>query len=167
MKKMLGILLSVLFLMSLFTGCSKQDAKPATAKNVQQTSTKTDGQTNATRKGEAVHVDEKAVYTSKWEVAAYLNIYKKLPVNFITMQEATKLGWQQGTPLEKVAPGKSLGGDVYKDVANLLPAQEGRTYKECDLDYAGGQRTEKRLVYSNDGLVFYTSNLYQSFKKLF
>ena len=39
--------------------------------------------------------------------------------------------------------------------------------KECDIDYDGGYRGPKRLIYSNDGLVFYTEDHYKTFEQLY
>ena len=38
----------------------------------------------------------------------------------------------------------------------ILPEKEGRIWYECDIDYRGGYRNNARLVYSNDGLMFYS-----------
>lgn len=67
----------------------------------------------------------------------------------------------------RVAPGKSIGGDVFKNYDKMLPEVEGRTYRECDVDFEGGYRNEKRLVYSNDGLVFYTGDHYKTFSQVY
>ncbi|MBQ2082909.1 MAG: ribonuclease, partial [Lachnospiraceae bacterium] len=49
----------------------------------------------------------------------------------------------------------------------LLPEKKGRKYFECDIDYNGGKRGEKRLVYSNDGLIYYTEDHYETFELLY
>lgn len=113
-------------------------------------------------------ISKDGVYTSKEEVALYLHTYGGLPSNFITKKEAQKLGWdnKKGN-LWEVADGKSIGGDRFGNYEGLLPEADGRSYKECDIGYQGGFREAKRLVYSNDGLIFYTEDHYQTFEQLY
>ena len=48
-----------------------------------------------------------------------------------------------------------------------MPEADGRTYTECDIDTAGAdERGAKRIVFSNDGLIFYTEDHYQTFTLL-
>ena len=107
-------------------------------------------------------------YTDKDNVALYIHIYNHLPCNYITKKEAQTLGWnsQKGN-LQEVAPGKSIGGDKFNNFEGLLPKQKGRQYYECDIDYEGGRRNAKRIVYSDDGLIYYTKDHYNSFEKLY
>ena len=100
-------------------------------------------------------------------VAAYINQFAKLPHNYITKGEAQKLGWQTKGTLDKVAPGKSIGGDKFGNYEGILPKKNGRTYRECDIDYVKGNRNAKRIVYSNDGLIYYTGDHYKTFTKLY
>lgn len=86
----------------------------------------------------------------------YLKAYGKLPDYYITKEEAIKLGWRQGKNLAHFAPGKMIGGDIYKNVPPILPEKKGRTWYECDVDYEINKRNSKRIYYSNDGLVFYS-----------
>ena len=111
--------------------------------------------------------EEDGVYTAKEDVALYLMLYGHLPSNFITKSDAQALGWdsRQGN-LWDVAPGMSIGGDVFGNREGLLPKAKGRTYYECDIDYEGGYRGSKRIVYSNDGLMYYTEDHYQTFECL-
>ncbi|SCY05159.1 ribonuclease domain-containing protein [Butyrivibrio sp. INlla14] len=110
---------------------------------------------------------EDGTYNSKEDVALYIHIYGKLPSNFITKKEAKKLGWPGGS-LEDYAPGKSIGGDYFGNYEGLLPAKEGRKYYECDIDTLGkSKRGAKRIIYSNDGLIFYTEDHYESFELLY
>ncbi len=115
-----------------------------------------------------VQLSEEGSYTSKEEVAAYINLYGHLPDNFITKKEAKKLGWvsQEGN-LGEVAPGKSIGGDYFGNYEGNLPQKEGRDYHECDIDSDGGYRGAKRIVYSNDGLIYYTEDHYETFEILY
>ena len=110
---------------------------------------------------------EDGVYTSKEDVALYIHLYGKLPENFITKKEAKALGWEGGS-LEPYAPGKSIGGDRFGNYEGILPEEDGVTYKECDIDTMGAdQRGAKRIVFSNEGAVYYTEDHYKSFELLY
>lgn len=115
-----------------------------------------------------ISVSEDGEYTSKEEVALYIHLYNHLPSNFITKNEAKDLGWDSGAGnLNKVAPGKSIGGDKFGNREGLLPKKDKRVYYECDIDYVKGKRNGKRIVFSNDGLVYYTEDHYQTFELLY
>ncbi|SFB87812.1 ribonuclease domain-containing protein [Butyrivibrio sp. YAB3001] len=112
-------------------------------------------------------IDEYGTYTTKDDVALYIHIYGKLPSNFITKKEAKKLGWSGGS-LEEYAPGKSIGGDYFGNYEGLLPKKKGREYHECDIDTRGKKkRGAKRIIYSNDELIYYTPDHYESFELLY
>ena len=113
-------------------------------------------------------IDENGTYTSKEDVALYIHTYNKLPSNYITKQEAEDLGWisSKGN-LKKVAPGKSIGGDRFGNYEGKLPKARGRSYTECDIDFDGGYRNSKRIIFSNDGLIFYTEDHYETFEQLY
>jgi guanyl-specific ribonuclease Sa len=107
-------------------------------------------------------------YSTKDEVAAYIHEFKELPPNFITKKEAEKLGWDNSKGnLWKVTDKKSIGGDGFGNFEGLLPKSSGRKYYECDINYKGGYRGGERIVYSSDGLIFYTDDHYKTFKKLY
>ncbi len=113
-------------------------------------------------------VEEDGWYSTKDEVALYLHIYGELPDNFITKDEAYKLGWDSDKGnLWKVADGMSIGGDKFSNREGLLPKAKGRQYYECDINYNGGYRGAERIVYSNDGLIYYTNDHYESFTCLY
>lgn len=114
-----------------------------------------------------VTIEEDGWYSSKEEVALYLETYGELPDNYLTKKEAIALGWnsKEGN-LWEVADGMSIGGDKFGNREGILPKEDGRVYYECDIDYEGGYRNEKRIVFSNDGLIFYTEDHYQSFEEL-
>lgn len=116
---------------------------------------------------EQTAIDEDGEYTSKEDVALYIHTYGKLPQNFIKKNEAKKLGWEGGS-LEPYAPGRSIGGDRFGNYEGLLPEAEGRRYTECDIDTMGrSSRGAKRIVFSNDGLIYYTGDHYKSFELLY
>ncbi len=112
-------------------------------------------------------LSEVGTYNSKDEVALYIYQYGKLPSNYINKNEARKLGWQGGS-VDEYAPGKSIGGDRFGNYEGLLPEKKGRSYTECDIDTLGkSSRGAKRIVFSNDGLIYYTDNHYESFTLLY
>ena len=99
-------------------------------------------------------------------IADYLFEHGELPENFITKREAQALGWDRNY-LSDVAPGMSIGGDHFGNYEGQLPRVKGRKYYECDANYTGGRRGAERIVYSNDGHVYYTRDHYQTFTELF
>lgn len=112
-------------------------------------------------------VSEDDQYWTKDEVALYIHLYGHLPSNYITKKEAQDLGWSGGS-LEPYAPGCSIGGGYFGNYEKLLPAKKGRTYTECDIDTRGKKsRGAKRIVFSNDGLIYYTDDHYESFTLLY
>ena len=113
-------------------------------------------------------LSEAGTYSSKEEVAAYLHQYGHLPSNYLTKKQAQELGWvaSQGN-LWEVAPGMSIGGDRFGNREGLLPEASGRKYYECDIDFDGSYRNGKRIVYSSDGLIYYTDDHYESFRLLY
>ena len=110
---------------------------------------------------------EDGSYTSKEDVAQYLILYGHLPDNFVTKAEAEKAGWPGGG-LEKYLPGKCIGGDWFGNYEGKLPKAKGRTWTECDINTLGKKsRGAERLIFSNDGLIYYTGNHYDSFELIF
>lgn len=115
----------------------------------------------------ALAVTEDGVYDSKEEVALYLHSFGHLPSNYITKKEAESLGWSGGY-LEPYAPGKCIGGSRFGNYEGLLPDARGRSWTECDVDTLGARsRGAKRLVFSNDGLIYYTEDHYEHFELLY
>lgn len=112
-------------------------------------------------------VSEDGRYDSKEEVALYIHIFGHLPSNYITKKQAQGLGWSGGG-LDRYSPGSSIGGDRFGNYEGLLPSKPGRYYTECDIDTAGkSSRGKKRIVFSNDGLIYYTDDHYESFTLLY
>ena len=125
-------------------------------------------QSDAKSPGSAeIRVERDQAYTDKDHVAAYIHIYRKLPPNYITKAEARSLGWKDKGTLDQVAPGKSIGGDRFSNYEKILPDAPERSWKECDIDYVRGNRNAKRICFSNDGLIYYTSSHYQDFEKVY
>lgn len=115
--------------------------------------------------GELNAIDEDGVYTSKEDVALYIYTYNRLPRNFISKREARELGWEGGS-LEPYAPGMCIGGDHFGNYEGLLPDEY--TYYECDIDTLGADsRGAKRLVFTLNGLIYYTESHYENFELLY
>ncbi len=92
---------------------------------------------------------------------------RRLPYKFVTRKQALRLGWKPGRDLWSVEglKGRSIGGDIFRDREQRLP-DGGRTWREADLDYKGGRRGAKRLVYSTDGLRMVTVDHYRSYQEV-
>ena len=112
---------------------------------------------------------QQTAITAPQDIADYIFANGTLPDNFLTKNEARQLGWDSSKNyVSDVAPGYSIGGDRFGNYEGLLPQAEGRFYTECDIDTCGApSRGAKRIVFSNDGLIFYTDDHYQSFIKLY
>jgi len=101
-------------------------------------------------------------------VAQYIHEFLELPPNYISKKEARDLGWDNSKGnLWQISNKKSIGGDRFGNREGLLPEVDTRIYYECDINYKGGYRGAERIVYSNDGLIFYTDDHYKTFKKLY
>ena len=174
-KRLLALLLSLLLMLgSLFTGCSAQDAElvfdildELMSSSVEESFVLTEE--NSTEESSSfqseISLDKEKSYTSAEEVALYLHLYGELPKNFITKSQARDLGWEGGS-LEPYAPGCCIGGDRFGNYEGLLP--KDRTYTECDIDTLGADsRGAKRLVFSQDGLIYYTEDHYETFILLY
>ena len=116
---------------------------------------------------EEATLPEDGVYTSKEDVALYIHTYGRLPENFVTKKEAEAAGWSGGS-VAKYLPGKCIGGSSFGNKEGLLPDKEGRRWTECDINTVGkSSRGAERIVFSNDGLIFYTDDHYESFEQLY
>lgn len=167
MKNYRRIIALLLIFLLLFTGCAGKGTVRTTSQDVKQGTsapvTETTAPPEESEPPQAA-LDADGEYTSKEDVALYLHLYGKLPVNFITKKQAQKLGWESGD-LWRYAEGKSIGGDRFGNYEGLLP--EDKDYKECDIDYHGGKRNAKRIVFSADGFIYYTGDHYESFELLY
>ena len=136
-----------------------------------ETETEIQDQTSETEDSQENTTDDKLPaygnnYYDLVNVVLYLDVYDELPPNYITKSEAQALGWEGGS-VEKYKEGAAIGGDTFGNREGLLPAADGRKYTECDIDTHGySSRGAKRLVFSNDGLYYYTSDHYESFSEV-
>ena len=191
MNKKIGILLILCLLTAaLLTACSVPDLLEAVDQAEEYLAAQEESQTEesaaaespaaenttdesqsepapAAEPGEAT-VSENGRYSDPVSVALYLHTYGHLPDNYLTKSEAEALGWSNSLGnLWDVAPGCSIGGDKFGNRDGLLPKAKGRQYYECDVNFDGGYRGGERIVYSNDGLIFYTADHYSSYTQLY
>lgn len=173
LKKLLSLLLSLLLLISLFaslTSCREQGGVLDELTGILYEGGEAAGESpedDAVLPKEDLTVDEDGEYDDVEHVALYIRTYGALPKNYISKKDAEKLGWEGGS-LDKIAPGKCIGGSYFGNYEGLLPTASGRTYRECDIDTIGKKsRGAKRIVYSNDGLIYYTSDHYETFTLLY
>lgn len=146
---------------------SSTESSSATSSSTASSTESSSTTSSAESSTESAVIDENESYTSKDDVALYIHVYGHLPSNFITKKDAEKLGWSGGS-LEPYAPGKCIGGDRFGNYEGLLPKKTGRSYTECDIDTLGKKsRGAKRIVFSNDGLIYYTDDHYASFALLY
>jgi hypothetical protein len=128
----------------------------------------TEGSPENTQAAIEASIMEDGRYSTQEEVAAYLHLFKKLPKNFITKAKASDLGWESNKGnLWDVTDQMSIGGDTFGNREGRLPSAGGRKWYECDVNYEGGFRGAQRIVYSNDGLIFYTNDHYETFTQLY
>ena len=139
---------------------------PSTAGSTEAPTTEAPTTEAPTSETEAA-IDEKGSYTKKDDVALYIHTYGHLPDNFVTKKTAQEAGWSGGS-LEPYVPGCCIGGDKFGNYEGLLPKKKGRTYYECDINTLGkSSRGAKRIIYSNDGWIYYTKDHYESFTCLY
>lgn len=153
MKKKLTayMLMLLMFCMTLMSGCGGAGEEVQGADEGQS---------------QVITIDEDGWYYSAEDVALYLYTYGELPDNFITKKEAQSMGWnsKEGN-LWEVAEGMCIGGDYFGNKEGLLPEED--EYTECDVNYEGGFRGSERIVFSDDGDIYYTGDHYESFEQLY
>ena len=105
--------------------------------------------------------------TEEKRVTDYLKENGKLPDYYITKKEAQREGWiaKEGN-LCDVLPGRAIGGDIFTNREKTLPVKKGRIWYEADINYDCGRRNARRVVYSNDGLIFVTHDHYKNFEEI-
>ena len=156
--KFSAYLLVLLMLAALLSGCLSAPAEQSPG-DVPPISVEENGAELA--------LDEYGSYTTKEDVALYIHTYGCLPSNFITKDQARQAGWSGGS-LEPYCPGMCIGGDSFGNREGLLPKAQGRSWTECDVNTLGADsRGAERIVFSNDGLIYYTGDHYESFTLLY
>lgn len=161
-----GVFLALTLLFSVLSGCTAAlpDVPAVTAAPMESAVSEAPDAPDAPS---PAPLSEDGTYTAAEDVALYLHLYGHLPENFITKKDARALGWSGGG-LDGYADGKCIGGDRFGNYEGLLPDAPGREYHECDIGTLhAASRGAKRLVYSNDGLIYYTEDHYESFTLLY
>ena len=172
--KFSAYLLALLMLAVLFTGCLSAPAEQAggdvPAVSPVERSADPAAESSAApaeEDSDAPVIDQYGSYTTKEDVALYIHTYGCLPQNFITKDQARQAGWNGGS-LEPYCPGMCIGGDSFGNREGLLPKAQGRSWTECDINTLGADsRGAERIVFSNDGLIYYTGDHYESFTLLY
>lgn len=164
-QKISTVFILLLVLIGLF-GCAATNKTTANKQQDNQVET-TKSDDKKTDSGQNEEPKSKKIINDFQGVADYIHKNGTLPENFITKAQADKLGWKPGDDLDKVAPGKSIGGDIFKNAEKSLPDAANRIWHECDINYNGGHRGDDRILYSNDGLIYSTSDHYKTFKVLY
>ena len=178
LKKIIAVLLALLCVTALLAGCfgmqipdepyigttTQAIADPQTKAPASEAPTETRA---ASPPETQAALDENGSYYSRDEVALYIHTFGHLPPNYLTKKQAQALGWSGGS-LEQFAPGKVIGGSRFGNYEGMLPEAPGRYYTECDIDTLGkSKRGNKRIVFSNDGMIYYTGDHYKSFTLLY
>ncbi|NLP09953.1 ribonuclease [bacterium] len=154
MKKLIAVVVPFLFILMLIQGDAAIDRRPPCREAVRALNLQL-----------AEPINEEELVAVLISLNASDNA--RLPETFVTKARARKLGWRPGQPLWKYKKlkGKSIGGDRFNNREKKLPAGK-RVWREADLDYQGGRRNAKRLLYSNDGLRYVTVDHYQTFTEV-
>ncbi|MDR5002788.1 RHS repeat-associated core domain-containing protein, partial [Brevibacillus parabrevis] len=97
----------------------------------------------------------------------------KLPSNYITKAQAEAYGWKAGKAVGswvKDIPNAQIGGDIFDNVDGgkfILPMVNGRVWYEADVGLVNtmGRNNQPgtRLLYSNDGEMWITTDHYDNF----
>ena len=167
MKKLLALLLVFALTLGLI-GCQfvPMDSSLATPQATSPTPSQT--QTEIPSDPDLPYLDKDGVYNSKEDVALYIHVYGCLPGNYVTKEEARAMGCTSLGRIEDYLEHGAIGGNVFQNREGLLPKKSGRIYYECDIDtWNKTSRGAKRIVYSSDGLVYYTDDHYESFTLLY
>lgn len=172
LENLFGILLAVLLSLGL-TACSTESSYSSDPSQNPDTQSQSQtqaqsGQDSQSDNPDTITISEDGWYNSKDDVALYLHLYAHLPENYITKQEAQDMGWSGGSVEAYAGEGTAIGGDHFGNYEGLLPDDEGRSYQECDIDTVGqNSRGAKRIIFSDDGLIYYTEDHYASFELLY
>ena len=169
-KKVICLVLLLLAFLPFLAGCGQLEAvlqEGSAPTEALPAATAVPAEDSAGEKAD-IPAEETGPITDPQAIADYLFRYGKLPDNFITKKEAQALGWDSSRNyLSDVAPGKSIGGDRFGNYEGQLPKARGRQFFEYDANYKGGKRGGERIVYSNDGHVWYSKDHYGTFKEMF
>ena len=169
-KKLVSYILALALVLGLFLVNTVLDAFPPVLEEVVPThpsTIQTDPTYPTPAPTNSKTLEKNGHYNSKEDVSLYIHIYGELPENYITKSECQKLGYDHSRA-QYAVPDGAIGGDTFGNREGLLPKAPGRTWKECDIDtWDKNARGKKRIVFSNDGLIYYTDDHYESFELLY
>lgn len=159
-------------ILSLFS-CKYCVKKHGTIVNITILGNKTELEINVHERCHCVYVpmrtkeSGKATQNGPNGADVYLMYFNELPDYYVTKEYAEDSGWisWKGN-LADVLPGKMIGGNIYKNKEKKLPDSKGRIWYEADMDYSSGYRNRRRILYSNDGLIFVSYDHYQTFYEI-
>lgn len=116
---------------------------------------------------ETAQIDEDGSYTTKDDVALYIHTYGHLPDNFITKKDAQALGWRAGrsSPTHRASALAAAGSATTK--VSCPRRTDAPTPNATSTRLGADSRGAKRIVFSNDGLIYYTEDHYKSFELLY
>jgi hypothetical protein len=127
--------------------------------------TVTSGGTANAAAGAGLKLDLKTTQAAN-EVVDSLRSTGQLPSNYVTKAEALQNGWQPGKALNNTTPGGQIGGDIFQNLPSSLPSQAGRVWYEADIGLSNtmsrSNQPGTRLLYSNDGLLYITTDHYKT-----
>ena len=171
LRRLASLLLALLLLITAATAAVAEDWRDL-LRGLYGLEDDDDGGEAAFEDGESeelpVREDFELPVTDPQDIVDYLEYFGELPENFITKNEAKALGWDSRyNYVGDVAPGKSIGGDRFGNYEGLLPDKKGRTWYECDANYTGKKRGAERVLFSSDGLYYYTNDHYKTFTEMF
>lgn len=166
-NKLLPILLVVLLLAGYFLFGGGESPAPVPESTAPVAVTAVPEAAAPETQSQPESLDEDGSYTTKEDLALYIHTYGHLPSNFVTKAEASAAGWNGGG-LDDHLPGMCIGGDRFGNREGLLPSAQGRSWTECDVNTLHAKsRGAERIVFSNDGLIYYTGDHYDSFELLY
>ena len=169
-RRLLAVLLAALLLSSLFASLAHAEDWRGMLRDMFGLEDEGDSASyDGDREGSEADGDRwQLPITDPQQIVNYLDAYGELPENFLTKKEARQRGWDSSyNYVGEVAPGMSIGGDRFGNYEGLLPEKKGRTWYECDANYRGKKRGAERVLYSSDGLYYYTNDHYQTLTQLF
>lgn len=166
LKRLLAVVLALMLALGALTTVAAESWQDVLRQAIGLTENAQNGQQSEAE--EKTKVEFELPVTDPQQIVNYLGIYGKLPDNFITKREARDMGWDnRRNYVGEVAPGKSIGGDRFGNYENKLPTKKGRIWYECDANYRGKKRGAERVVFSSDGLYYYTNDHYNTFTQMF
>ena len=162
-NKLIRLIIAILVIL-LGGGKTYMDQQASNSKSQSESSPKIEvnQEDKKTMEQGSSEILEDQFYYDRDEIAVYIHTYGHLPANYISKSEAEQINWSTKDEVYVV------GGNKFGNREGLLPKKSGRQYYEADIQ-AGytNHRGPQRIIYSNDGLIFYTDDHYESFQQLY